>query len=45
MLDLKGRKKVAPFLEPIAAGLGKIGFTPTGVTVIGLLLSVAGAVL
>lgn len=45
MLDLKGRKKVAPFLEPIAKGLGRVGFTPTGVTIIGLFISVVGAVL
>ena len=45
LLDLKGRSKVAPLLEPIANGLGKIGFTPAGVTLIGLLFTVAGAVL
>ncbi|GMQ93713.1 MAG: CDP-alcohol phosphatidyltransferase family protein [Acidimicrobiia bacterium] len=43
MLDLKGRKKAAPILEPIAAGLAKIGVTPAVVTVIGLALTVGGA--
>ncbi len=45
MLDLKGRKRFAPFLSPIARGLGKIGFTPTAVTVLGLAVTIAGAVL
>jgi CDP-diacylglycerol--glycerol-3-phosphate 3-phosphatidyltransferase len=45
LLDLKGRSKVAPVLEPIANGLGKIGFTPAGITLIGLVITVAGAVL
>lgn len=45
MIDLKGRKKAAPILEPIAAGMAKMGFTPAAVTVIGLLVTVGGAVL
>lgn len=45
MLDLKGRKKAAPILEPIAAGLAKIGVTPTVVTIIGLAVTIGGAVL
>lgn len=45
LLDLKGRSKVAPLLEPIATGLGKIGFTPTAITLIGLAITVAGSVL
>lgn len=45
LLDLKGRSKVAPVLEPIANGLGKIGFTPTAITLIGLAITVAGSVL
>ncbi len=32
-------------LEPIATGLGKIGFTPTAITLIGLAITVAGSVL
>lgn len=45
MLDLKGRKKAAPILEPIAAGLAKIGMTPAVVTIIGLAVTIIGAVL
>lgn len=45
MLDLKGRSRVAPVVDPIAAGLGKIGFTPASVTIIGLVITIAGSVL
>lgn len=45
MLDLKARKKVAPLLEPLAAGLNRIGVTPAMVTIVGLLLTIAGATL
>lgn len=45
MIDLKGRKKVAPILKPIAAFLAKLHFTPAVVTVVGLLVTIAGAVL
>lgn len=45
MLDLKARKKAAPILEPIAAGLAKIGMTPAAVTIIGLAVTIGGAVL
>jgi CDP-diacylglycerol--glycerol-3-phosphate 3-phosphatidyltransferase len=45
VIDLKGRKKVAPFLEPIAAGLAKIGLTPAFVTIVGLAVTIGGAVL
>jgi CDP-diacylglycerol--glycerol-3-phosphate 3-phosphatidyltransferase len=45
LLDLKGRKKVAPILEPIAAGLAKIGMTPAVVTIVGLAVTIIGAVL
>jgi CDP-diacylglycerol--glycerol-3-phosphate 3-phosphatidyltransferase len=44
LLDLKGRKRAAPILEPIAAGLAKIGMTPAAVTIIGLAVTVGGAV-
>jgi len=44
LLDLKGRKKVAPFLEPIAAALAKVGLTPAVVTIVGLLVTILGAV-
>lgn len=45
MLDINGRKKAAPILEPVAAGLAKIGMTPAVVTIIGLVVTIAGAVL
>jgi CDP-diacylglycerol--glycerol-3-phosphate 3-phosphatidyltransferase len=45
LLDINGRKKAAPILEPIAAGLAKIGMTPAVVTIIGLAVTIAGAVL
>lgn len=45
MIDLKGRKTVAPILKPIAAFLAKLHFTPAVVTVLGLVLTIAGAVL
>lgn len=45
MLDLKGRKKVTPFLEPIARGLRRVGLTPTSVTIVGLVITMGGAVL
>jgi CDP-diacylglycerol--glycerol-3-phosphate 3-phosphatidyltransferase len=43
VIDLKGRKRAAPFLQPIANGLVKVGFTPTVVTILGLVITVAGA--
>jgi CDP-diacylglycerol--glycerol-3-phosphate 3-phosphatidyltransferase len=43
LLDLKGRKKVAPILKPIAAGMAKLGFTPAVVTILGLLTTFLGA--
>jgi CDP-diacylglycerol--glycerol-3-phosphate 3-phosphatidyltransferase len=43
VIDLKARKRAAPILEPIARGLGKIGVSPTMVTVVGLALTVVGA--
>lgn len=45
MLDLRGRSRLAPILDPIAKGLGKLRLTPTAVTVLGLLVTIAGAVL
>jgi len=45
VLDLKGRKRVAPILEPVAAALAKIGFTPAVVTIVGLVVTIAGAAL
>ena len=45
MIDLKGRKRAAPILEPIAAGLARIGVTPAVVTVVGLIVTIVGAAL
>ncbi len=45
MIDLNGRKKVAPILEPIAAFLARLHFTPAVVTVLGLCLTIVGAFL
>ncbi len=44
MLDLRGRSRIAPFLDPIATGLSKLKLTPTAVTIIGLLVTIVGAV-
>lgn len=43
MIDLKGRKKVAPILKPIAAFLAKLRVTPAAVTVVGLAITIVGA--
>lgn len=43
MLDLRGRSRVAPILDPIAVGLSKARLTPTMVTILGLLVTLAGA--
>ena len=45
MLDLRGRSRVAPILDPIAAGLAKARIKPTMITILGLLVTVAGAIL
>lgn len=45
MLDLRGRSRLAPILDPIAVGLSKAKFTPTIVTLLGLFVTMAGAVL
>ncbi len=45
MLDLRGRSRIAPLLDPIAVGLAKIRLTPTAVTIIGLLVTIGGSVL
>ncbi|MCP3975630.1 MAG: CDP-alcohol phosphatidyltransferase family protein [bacterium] len=45
MLDLRGRSRLAPILDPIAAALGKMRLTPTSVTVLGLLVTIGGGVL
>lgn len=45
MLDMRARKKVSRFVDPIGRLLARIGLTPAVVTVSGLVLSVAGSVL
>lgn len=45
MLDLRGRSRLAPILDPIASLLGKMRLTPTIVTVLGLLVTIVGGVL
>lgn len=45
VIDLKGRKRAAPFLQPIAKALVKVGFTPTAVTILGLVVTIVGAFL
>ncbi len=45
MLDLRGRSRLAPILDPIAVGLSKARITPTVVTMAGLLVTIAGACL
>ena len=43
MLDLRGRSRIAPFLDPIAAGMAKLKLTPTVVTLMGLGATFVGA--
>ena len=43
MLDLRGRSRIAPILDPIAAGLAKPELTPTMITIMGLLVTLVGA--
>lgn len=43
MLDLRGRSRLAPILDPIASGLSKARLSPTAVTIAGLLVTIAGA--
>jgi len=45
VLDIRARKHVSRAVDPIARVAAKIGLTPSVVTVLGLLISVAGAVL
>lgn len=45
MLDLNGRERAAPFLEPIAALLAKLGVGPLAITIGGLGVTIGGAVL
>jgi CDP-diacylglycerol--glycerol-3-phosphate 3-phosphatidyltransferase len=43
VLDLRGRSRIAPFLDPIAAGMAKLKLTPTAVTLLGLAATFVGA--
>jgi CDP-diacylglycerol--glycerol-3-phosphate 3-phosphatidyltransferase len=45
VLDLRARSRVAPILDPIAAGLAKARFTPTAITILGLVVTLVGAAL
>jgi CDP-diacylglycerol--glycerol-3-phosphate 3-phosphatidyltransferase len=45
MLDMRARKRVSRFVDPIGRLLARIGLTPAIVTVSGFVLSVAGAIL
>tara|TARA_B100000686_G_C16530965_1_gene832283 strand:- start:15 stop:599 length:585 start_codon:yes stop_codon:yes gene_type:complete len=45
VLDLKGRARIAPFLDPVAVGLAKLRITPTSITVLGLAITIYGSVL
>lgn len=45
MLDLKGRSRIAPILDPIAVALSKARLTPTMVTAAGLVVTFAGSIL
>lgn len=44
MLDLRGRSRLAPILDATATGLSKLRFTPTAITILGLLVTITGAV-
>jgi CDP-diacylglycerol--glycerol-3-phosphate 3-phosphatidyltransferase len=43
VLDLRGRNRIAPILDPIAAALARARLTPTAVTLLGLVVTVCGA--
>jgi CDP-diacylglycerol--glycerol-3-phosphate 3-phosphatidyltransferase len=43
LLDLRGRSRLAPILDPIAAGLSKARLSPTVITVFGLVATLVGA--
>lgn len=45
MLDLRGRSRIAPILDPIAVGLAKARMTPTMITMLGLVVTLVGAAL
>jgi len=43
VLDLRGRSRIAPILDPIAVGLAKARLTPTMITILGLVVTLVGA--
>jgi CDP-diacylglycerol--glycerol-3-phosphate 3-phosphatidyltransferase len=43
VLDLRGRSRIAPLLDPIAVALAKARLTPSMITIFGLLVTMAGA--
>ena len=45
MLDMRGRSRLAPILDPIAAALSKARLTPTMITMLGLVVTLGGAAL
>lgn len=45
MLDLRGRSRLAFFIDPIAAALDKMRLTPTAITLLGLAVTIGGSVL
>ena len=44
-LSNESRSRIKKIFEPIALGMGRLGFTPNGLTLIGFGITVAGAVL
>jgi CDP-diacylglycerol---glycerol-3-phosphate 3-phosphatidyltransferase len=45
LLDLLARKKVSRAVDPFARVVARLGLTPTAITLLGLVISVGGAVL
>lgn len=45
MLDMRARKRVTRAADPVARAVARVGLTPTAITLLGLTISVAGAVL
>lgn len=45
MLDLRGRSRIAPLIDPVVAALDKLKLTPTVVTIVGLVITIVGSVL
>lgn len=44
VIDMRIRPRVTRFLEPIGKGLAKLGMTPAAMTLLGLLVVIAGSV-